>query len=256
MNESAMKRPDTFTITTFWMDWLLQPIVLGAVWLTARWALADVRLASGLGTWGVVLTWIVSLPLLLSAAGWLVIGFGMLVKEEYWEFRLIRSGLVMWALCCLAGAGLVVLGFLFGAGVLGLAGLLNLAGLVLMFLTIVLPARVDPSSVRRVIRVGRLWYLLLVISVGCLLAGMFLGFPYNFTHFPLAVGAFFLIGLGITEVAFGKTSFPWFFRLFQFGLGRDYHDSFPESTAWRIEGAVKVLLGIGAVVVLIITSLS
>lgn len=57
MNESAMKRPDTFTITTFWMDWLLQPIVLGAVWLTARWALADVRLASGSGTWGVVPAW-------------------------------------------------------------------------------------------------------------------------------------------------------------------------------------------------------
>jgi hypothetical protein len=29
-----MKRPNTFTITTFWMDWLLQPIVLAAVRLT------------------------------------------------------------------------------------------------------------------------------------------------------------------------------------------------------------------------------
>jgi hypothetical protein len=45
-----MKRPDTFTITTFWMDWLLQPIVLAAVWLTVRWALTDASQASALRT--------------------------------------------------------------------------------------------------------------------------------------------------------------------------------------------------------------
>jgi hypothetical protein len=29
-------RPDTFTITTFWLDWLLMPILLAGAWLTIR----------------------------------------------------------------------------------------------------------------------------------------------------------------------------------------------------------------------------
>ena len=135
-----MKRPETFTITTFWMDWLLQPIVLAAVWLTVRWALADASQASTLRTWGAVPAWVVSAPLLVTAVGWLIIGFGMLVKEEYWEFRFISSGLIIWALCCPMGAVLILLGFLRGGSGFGVAGLLNLVGLVLMSLTIVLPA--------------------------------------------------------------------------------------------------------------------
>ena len=64
---------------------------------------------------------------------------------------------------------------------------------------------------------------------------------------------FFFLGLGLTEVTFGKTSFPWLLRLFQLRVGgREYHDDFPESAAWRIEGIVKLLVGIGTALILAI----
>ena len=248
-----MKRPDTFTITTFWLDWLLFPIVLGAVWLTVRWALVDIGQASDLKTWGAVPAWAVSIPLLVTAAGWLIIGFGMLIKEEYWEFRFISNGLIIWALCCLMGAALMLLGFLRGGSGFGVAGLLNLVGLALMSLTIVLPAWVDHSPVDKVIRSARVWFVLLTACVGCLIAGIVLGFPYSFPRFPLGIGAFFFLGLGLTEITFRKTSFPWLLRLFQPRVGgREYHGAFPESAAWRIEGIVKMLVGTGAAVILVI----
>lgn len=222
------------------------------MWLTVRWALADLSRASNLGTWGAIPAWVVSIPLFVTAAGWVITGFGMLIKEEYWEFQFISSGLIIWALCCLIGAGLILLGFLQGGSDFGLAGLLNLIGLVLTALVIVLPARVDHSRIDKVIRVGRVWFVLLAICVGCLMGGMLLGFPYDFPRFPLGIGAFFFFGLGLTEIAFGKTSFPWLLRLFQLRVGgRGYHDNFPESTAWRIEGVVKLLVGMGAAVVLV-----
>lgn len=251
-----MKRPDTFTMTTFWLDWLLLPIVLGAAWLTVRWALADLSQASNLGTWGAMPAWVVSIPLFVTAAGWVIIGLGMLVKEEYWEFRMISSGLIIWSLCCLIGAGMILLGFLQGNSGFGVAGLLNFIGLVLMSLTIALPARVDHSSIDRVIRVARVWFVMLAVCAGCLMTGMLLGFPYNFPRFPLGIGAFFFFGLGLTEITFGKTAFPWLLRLFQLHIGgREYHDDFPESTAWRIEGWAKLLVAIGAAAVLIFVSL-
>jgi hypothetical protein len=43
-------KPDTFTITTFWLDWLLIPILFAGAWLTIRWALADSKQASNLLT--------------------------------------------------------------------------------------------------------------------------------------------------------------------------------------------------------------
>jgi hypothetical protein len=39
-------RPDTFTITTFWLDWLRMPVMLAGAWFTTRWALADSRQSS------------------------------------------------------------------------------------------------------------------------------------------------------------------------------------------------------------------
>ncbi len=41
-------KPDTFTITTFWLDWLLMPLLLAGAWLTIRWGLADSRQVSDL----------------------------------------------------------------------------------------------------------------------------------------------------------------------------------------------------------------
>jgi len=197
--------------------------------------------------------WVVSIPLLITAASWVIIGLGMLVREEYWEFQMIRSGLISWSICGFMGAGLILLGYMQVTNSFGVSGVLDLMGLLLMSLLIVVPAWIDHSSVGKVIRSARVWFILLTMSVGCLMAGMMFGFPYNFTRFPLVIGAFLFFGLGLTEITFRKTSFPWLLRLFQFDIGgRGYHDRFPESTAWRIIGLVKVLVGIGIAAMLAI----
>ncbi len=94
-----MKRPDRVTVTTFWFDWLLLPIMLGAGWLTLRWASADFDLAASPGTWGGTLpAWVVSIPLMLCAVGWVILGFGSLIREEYWEHRIWCAILILWSL--------------------------------------------------------------------------------------------------------------------------------------------------------------
>jgi hypothetical protein len=250
-----MKKTRQITITTFWLDWLLFPLVLVAAWLTLQWALSDMNQASNLETWGTMPNWMVSTPLLITAASWVIIGLGMLIREEYWEFQMIRSGVIGWSICGFIGAGLIVLGYMQVNNNLGVSGILNLIGLLLMSLLTVVPAWIDHSSTDKVIRSARVWFILLAIGVGCLMAGMMFGFPYNFTRFPLVIGAFLFFGLGLTEITFRKTSFPWLLRLFQFNIGgREYHDQFPESTAWRIIGFVKVLVGVAIVAMLAIIS--
>jgi hypothetical protein len=138
----------------------------------------------------------------------------------------------------------------------GVAGVPNLVGLAAMCLVIGLPSRADHSSVDRVIRTARVWSLLLAVGAGCLVAGMYLRFSYNFPRFALSVGAFFLVGFGLVEFTWRKTSFSWLLRILKNHVGgREHHDSFPVSAAWRIEGAVKILVGTGAAIVLVIASL-
>jgi len=78
-------KPDTFTITTFWLDWLLLPILLAGAWLTTRWALADSRQGSDLEARrdSAMPAWAFSIPLFIAAAAWVIAGFGTLIKEDY-----------------------------------------------------------------------------------------------------------------------------------------------------------------------------
>lgn len=93
-----MKRPDRITITTFWLDWLLLPIMLGAGWLTFRWALADFNLASSLGASATALPpWAVAVPLVLCAVGWVILGFGSLIRADRVATGVVRR-LVHWHL--------------------------------------------------------------------------------------------------------------------------------------------------------------
>jgi hypothetical protein len=249
-------KPGTFTITTFWLDWLLMPIMLAGAWLTVRWALADSRQASDLevGEESFVPTWAYSSPLFVAAAAWVIAGFGALVKEDYWEMRVIFAAFLLWTLCCIVGAILVSLSFLRKSGEGSVAGFLNLIGLVVMSLLMVLPGLIDHSSPGNVTLVGHVWFVLLAVSVGLLTGGTLLGFPYKFPRFPLGLGVFFLIGWGLSEIAFSQASFPWLVRIWRLRLGLQYLDAFPVSVGWQIAGAVKVLVGIGAVVILIIAS--
>ena len=249
-------RPETFTITTFWLDWLLMPILLTGAWLTLRWARADSRQASDLEIAGisVVPTWVFSIPLFIAAVAWLIAGFGTLIKEDYWEMRVIFVAFLLWTLCCIAGAILVSLGFFHKGRGLGKAGVLNLIGLALMSLLMILPGLINHSSPVNVTLIGHVWFVLLAVSVGLLTGGVLLGFPYKFPRFPMGLGVLFFIGWGLSEVAFRQASFPWLVRIWKLHLGLEYLDAFPTSDGWRIAGAVKFLVGMGTVATLVIAS--
>jgi hypothetical protein len=107
-------KPDTFTITAFWLDWLLMPLLLVGAWFTIRWALADSKRASGLQDGGEssIPAWAFSIPLFIAAAAWVIAGLGTLVKEDYWEMRVILAAFALWTLCCMVGAVLLFLRFL------------------------------------------------------------------------------------------------------------------------------------------------
>ncbi|MDY6876229.1 MAG: hypothetical protein SWK90_08530 [Chloroflexota bacterium] len=249
-------RPDTFTITTFWLDWLLMPILLAGAWLTIRWALADSRQASDLEAGGdsFMPAWAFSIPLFIAAAAWVIAGFGTLIKEDYWEMRVIFGAFALWTLCCIVGAALLFLGFLRKGRDFGIAGILNLIGLALMSLLMVLPGLIDHSSPANVTLVGHVWFLLLAVCVGLFTGGTLLGFPYKFPQFPLGLGVLFFIGWGLSEVAFSQASFPWLVRIWKLRLGLEYLDAFPTSAGWQVAGATKFLVGIGTVVILVIAS--
>ncbi len=249
-------RPGTFTITTFWLDWLLVPVLLVGAWLTARWALADSRRASRLEAEGesFIPAWAFSIPLLIAAAAWVIAGMGTLIREDYWEMRVIFGAFVLWTLCCSLGAGLLLLGLLRKGRGFGLVGMLSLIGLALMSLLMILPALIDHSSPANVTLVGHVWFLLLAVGVGFLMGGMLLGFPYKFPRFPLGLGVLFLVGWGLSEIAFSQASFPWLVRIWKLRLGLEYIDAFPTSVGWQIVGAIKVLAGVGAVLILAIAS--
>ena len=249
-------RPGTFTITTFWLDWLLMPVLLAGAWLTARWALADSRQASNLKARGesLIPAWAFSIPLFIAAAAWVIAGLGTLIREDYWEMRVIFGAFVLWTLCCIVGAGLLFLSFLRKGRGFGMAGILNLVGLALMSVLMVLPGLIDHSSPTNVTLIGHVWFLLLAVCVGLLVGGTLLGFPYKFPRFPLGLGVLFFVGWGLSEIAFSQASFPWLIRIWKLNLGLEYIDAFPVSTGWQIMGAVKVLVGIGVLAISLIAS--
>jgi hypothetical protein len=249
-------KPDTFTITTFWLDWLLMPVMLAGAWFAIRWALVDSRQASNRegGRGSTPFAWIFSTPLFFAAAAWVIAGFGALIKEDYWEMRVIFVAFLLWTLCCLLGAVLLFFSLLRKERNYGTAGFLDLIGLVLMSVLMIVPGLIDHSSPATVTVIGHFWFVLLAVSAGLLSAGTLLGFPYKFPRFPLGLGGFFLIGWGLSEIAFSQASFPWLVRIWKLRLGIEYLDAYPISAGWRIAGAVKVLTGIGAVALLLIAS--
>jgi len=153
--------------------------------------------------------------------------------------RGIFVAFLLWTLCCIAGAILVFLSFLRKGREISAAGFLNLIGLALMSLLMVLPGLIDHSSPANVTLVGHVWFVLLAVSVGLLMGGMLLGFPYKFPRFPLGLGVFFLFGWGLSEIAFSQASFPWLVRIWKLNLGLEYLDAFPISAGWQIVARSK-----------------
>lgn len=256
--EVIVKKPERITITTFWLDWLLLPVMLGAGWLTFRWGLADFGLASTVGVDGPALPpWAVFSPLAVSAAGWVILGLGSLIREEYYEHRVWCAVLIVWSASCLIGTGLIGSSFLLGESGFGIAGISNLIGLTLTALMLCLPALMEVPSGGGASRFSRVWTLLLAICVACLITGMLLGFPYNFPRFPLGIGAFAFFGLGLMEISTGKPAFPWLPRLWDMKMDQEvFLAGLPKSKVWRVEGMIKLLIGLGTAGLLIAVSLS
>lgn len=250
-----MKKPEKITITSFWLDWLLLPITLGASWLTYHWALADFRLASNPDMPASLPPWAVALPLAVCAVSWVFVGLGSLVREEYYEHRVWVAVLIAWSFSSLIGAGLIGFSFLRGDFTFGLAGALDLIGLVLMAVMLTLPAFMKVPLGISAIRFSRQWTVLLTASAGCLMAGLLLGFPYNFPRFSLGIGAFSFFGLGALEIGISSPAIPWLPRLYDFEMEQEtFNAGLPKSTVWRIEGLIKAVVGIGTAIMLIIAS--
>lgn len=137
---------------------------------------------------------------------------------------------------------------------MGAAGILNLLGLALISLLMVLPGLIDHSSTEYVTTIGHFWFALLAAGAGLLTAGLLLGSAYKFPRFPLGLGGFFLVGWGLSEINFSQASFPWMVRIWKLSLGLEYIDAFPLSSGWQIAGAIKLVLGAGFIVTLIVAS--
>ena len=249
-------RPDTFTITTFWLDWLLMPLLLAGAWLTLRWAIVDLKQAAitKIESNSTLPSWLFSTPLFVATFAWLFAGFGTLIKEDYWEMRVILIAFILWTLCCVLGVIVLFFDHLQKGRASDKVEIINLIGLAVISISLIVPAIVNYSSPACVNFIGHIWFVLLAISVGLLLAGITFGFPYKFPRFPLGLGILFLVGWGLSEIAFRQASFPWLVRIWRPNLGLDYLDAFPISAAWVILGSIKVLLGIATVVILIITN--
>ena len=250
-----MEKPAAITITTFWLDWLLLPIMLILGWLTLRWALGDYRKASKLKEEQVeyLPAWIISFPLMVCAAGWVVLGFASLIKQEYWEHRVWCIVLAIWSFCALTGAVLILLNPLKRQSGFGTGGLLNFIGLLFIPIIICVPAFMEIPTGTKVNILSHAWTVLSVICVGCLLSGMIRGFPYNFPRFSLAIGLLIFIGLGGVELDSGQSAFPWFSRIWDLQLEQsEFEAGLADPTVgWRVVGLIKLIIGIGLGVLLL-----
>jgi len=251
-----MEQPTTFTITTFWLDWLLLPIMLILGYLTLRWALVDLKKASKLKKEKIETSpaWIISFPLMICAVSWIILGFASLIKEEYWEHRVWCLALVIWCLCSLIGAGLILINVFKKNFNFSTAELLNFIGLILLPIIIGFPAFMEIPTGNRAMILSHVWTVLLIVCVGCLLKGMIKGFPYNFPRLALAIGILAFIGLGGIEMDSGQSAFPWFSRIWDLQLGQaEFEASLPDpAIGWQIIGAIKILIGMGLGVLLLI----
>lgn len=186
----------------------------------------------------------------------MILGLGSLIREEYYEHRIWCAILMVWSLSCLIGAVLIGLSFLRGDSSFGLAGILSLISLVLTALMLALPAFMEVPLGDKAVRFSRQWTVLLAACVGCLTTGMLLDFPYNFPRFSLGIGAFCFFGLGLMEIAFSTPTFPWLPRLYDLEMEREtFFAGLPKSNVWRIEGLIKLVIGIGTAAALVVGSL-
>lgn len=234
------------SVYTRYLDWFFVLVLLAMAWLAFRLAREDFARVSKRELTGRL----ISLPLFIVAASLVVAALGTAIGGDYWELRAFVLVFVLWAISFMLYAGLLHLSQPqqddnAGRGVV-------LIGLILISLSLLLPGLLGKVSQKVVNTTSHGWYLLVAVSVACILAGLFQGHARLFPKFAAGLGILILAGWGFTELFFARPSFPWLIRAWNLSLPGDYVASFSEDPAWRVYGAIKVLVGAAALVFLFI----
>ena len=242
------------SLSARYLDWFFVLVLLAVASAAVRWARVDSRQASEQAPAGQSQAppWAVSMPLFIVAASLVVAALGTAVGEDYWELRSFVLVFVLWALSFMLYAGVLMLwpqGGDEGAGQVRV-----LIGLVLTSLSLLLPVLFGRASPESASQFSHGWFLLVAVSVTCILSGVLKGHSHRFPKFAAGLGMLQLVGWGLTELCFASPSFPWLIRIWNLTLPADYIASFPTAPTWRVAGAVKVLVGTAALATLLINS--
>jgi len=250
-----MKKPDKISVTTYWLDWILLPFMLGLAYLFCRWALLDYNLAYSTFNLGKILSLVVSIPLFIIALTFFIVGFASLIKEEYYELRVWRAVLFIWTLYSIF-AGVITLWIYFIAKDIGLfnAVFVTLGFLIVAFV-IGFPAFIKMLKGGEINIFSHLWTVLIFLSSLFLGIGVYTGFPFMYVKFGLGFSLLFFFATGCMEAVSKQPVFPWFPRIWkveEFGKMEEFISSLPKSLIWRIMGIVKLLVSIVIVIIIII----
>ena len=243
------------TITTFWVDWLLLPIMIAFGFITLRWSLADYRLTRYEYGKSILFSLSLAIPLAINALAWVITGLASLIKEEYYELRVWRIVLFLWTMCSLLGGLLTSIMYMTNDTFSHFNSIAITLGLILVAFIIGFPAFLKIPTGKKADEFSFIWTILIFISTVLLLYGVLQDFPYNFPKLMLAVCFLFFFASGSLEFASKKPIFPWFPRVWkkeEFGKIEEFEKSLPISNLWRIVGFIKIIISIFLIIVFIL----
>ncbi len=233
-----MQKPESITITTFWLDWLLLPITFALGIYTFKWAVRDFRKAKREKR---KLPFLSSFPLIIAGLSWLMLGPASLIRDEYYEHRVWCLGIAIWALSCLIGGILALISHKKTKSNI-FAGL----GLLLLSFILLYPATIDVPLGDNAVVFSHIWTVLMLICTFLLVKSELLKFRYLYVRLGIAIILLFLFASAALEIPGSQPMGPWFARLWDFKLSQDEFNSLlPISVIWQIDGVVKLVIGTG-----------
>lgn len=250
-----MKKPDKVSITTYWLDWILLPFMLGLAYLFCRWAVLDYNLASNTLNLGKIFSLIATIPLFIIAVTFFIVAFASLIKEEYYELRIWRAVLFIWTVYSFF-AGTITLWIYFIVKDINLfkAIFVTLGFLIIAFV-IGFPALIKMLKGRKINIFSHLWTILIFLSSLFLGIGVYAGFPFMYVKFGLGFSLLFFFASGCIEAVSKQPVFPWFPRVWkveEFGKMEEFIGSLPKRFIWRIIGIIKLLVSVVILIIIIV----
>jgi len=98
------------------------------------------------------------------------------------------------------------------------------------------------------------WFGLLIIAIGFLIAGRLIGYPFIFPQFALGLCSVYTFGLRLMEICFRRISFNSLLYIWGFSLGLDMVTQQPEAASAPVLGVMKMLLSIAIGVILFVVT--